>query len=224
MRTWPRLVGWRLATDGVIALNLCSGSPNLSSESGCTCHSMFADRSRRIAPGEGAELRRGHRQRAGLEQQVLQPHGRLTEQRVHALVQGDGVTSPCRCCGSAGGRGGSPRLPARSCDHLDAVGRCSSAPGPMPESCRICGEPMAPAARITSRRAARRSPVTRSIPVARGPASPGVDRDAPHLGIRPDGQVRPVQDRPQERLGAAPAPAGCAGSSGSRRCRSCRPG
>ena len=43
MRTCPRLVGWRLATDGVIALNLCSGSPNLSSDSGCTCHSMFAD-------------------------------------------------------------------------------------------------------------------------------------------------------------------------------------
>ena len=42
----------------------------------------------------------------------------------------------------------------------------------MPESCRICGEPMAPAARMTSRRASSRSPVTSSIPVARGPASP----------------------------------------------------
>src|SRR5437867_11006941 len=43
MRTWPRLVGRRLHTDGVIAGKRCSGEPNLSSDSGCTCHSMFAD-------------------------------------------------------------------------------------------------------------------------------------------------------------------------------------
>ncbi len=43
MRTWPRLVGCRLQTDGVIASNACSGEPNLSSDNGCTCHSMFAD-------------------------------------------------------------------------------------------------------------------------------------------------------------------------------------
>ena len=42
IRTWPRLVGCRLQTDGVIASNLCSGEPNLSSDNGCTCHSMFA--------------------------------------------------------------------------------------------------------------------------------------------------------------------------------------
>src|SRR6185503_13812756 len=41
IRTQPREVGLRLQTLGVIARNGCSGSPNLSRESGCTCHSMF---------------------------------------------------------------------------------------------------------------------------------------------------------------------------------------
>src|SRR5260221_11061323 len=41
MRTQPRELGRRLHTLGVIAGKLCSGSPNLSSDSGCTCHSMF---------------------------------------------------------------------------------------------------------------------------------------------------------------------------------------
>src|SRR5919202_6223991 len=41
MRTQPRELGRRLHTLGVIAGKLCSGSPNLSSESGCTCHSML---------------------------------------------------------------------------------------------------------------------------------------------------------------------------------------
>src|SRR5438067_10472392 len=43
MRTQPRELGRRLQTLGVIAGKLCSGSPNLSSDSGCTCHSMFGD-------------------------------------------------------------------------------------------------------------------------------------------------------------------------------------
>src|SRR5438034_10553872 len=41
MRTQPRELGRRLHTLGVIAGKLCSGSPNLSSDSGCTCHSML---------------------------------------------------------------------------------------------------------------------------------------------------------------------------------------
>src|SRR5688572_1839241 len=41
MRTQPRELGLRLQTLGVIAGNECSGSPNLSSDSGCTCHSML---------------------------------------------------------------------------------------------------------------------------------------------------------------------------------------
>src|SRR5687768_3289160 len=42
MRTHPRERGRRLHTLGVIAENVCNGSPNLSSDSGWTCHSMFA--------------------------------------------------------------------------------------------------------------------------------------------------------------------------------------
>src|SRR3981081_3969140 len=40
MRTAPRELGRRLQTLGVIAGRLCRGSPNLSSDKGCTCHSI----------------------------------------------------------------------------------------------------------------------------------------------------------------------------------------
>ena len=43
MRIWPRLLGRKLQTDGVMALNLCNGSPNLSRERGWTCHSMLGE-------------------------------------------------------------------------------------------------------------------------------------------------------------------------------------
>ena len=39
----PRLEGRKLQTEGVIASYLCSGEPNASNDSGCTCHSMLAD-------------------------------------------------------------------------------------------------------------------------------------------------------------------------------------
>src|SRR6185369_2169458 len=42
MRTLPRLVGLRLHTLAVNALNGCSGSPNASSESGWTWYSRLA--------------------------------------------------------------------------------------------------------------------------------------------------------------------------------------
>src|SRR4051812_5638772 len=41
MRTVPRLVGFRLHTLAVKAGNACSGSPNASSDSGCTWYSML---------------------------------------------------------------------------------------------------------------------------------------------------------------------------------------
>src|SRR4051812_35370335 len=41
MRTAPRLVGLRLHTLAVKALNGCSGSPKASSDSGCTWYWMF---------------------------------------------------------------------------------------------------------------------------------------------------------------------------------------
>src|SRR5688572_6039530 len=42
-RTCPRLVGFRLHTLAVKALNGCSGSPKASSDSGCTWYSMFGN-------------------------------------------------------------------------------------------------------------------------------------------------------------------------------------
>jgi hypothetical protein len=50
-RTWPRLVGCRLQTLAVNAGKRCSGSPNLSSDSGCTWNWMLArsrDRAERV--------------------------------------------------------------------------------------------------------------------------------------------------------------------------------
>src|SRR5438477_5283595 len=44
MRTVPRLVGFRLHTLAVNAGNGCSGSPNASSDSGCTWYSMLGQR------------------------------------------------------------------------------------------------------------------------------------------------------------------------------------
>src|SRR5687768_256188 len=41
MRTCPRLVGFKLHTLAVNALNGCSGSPKASSDSGCTWYSML---------------------------------------------------------------------------------------------------------------------------------------------------------------------------------------
>ena len=45
----------------------------------------------KIAPGEGAELRRRHRERPGPEQRVFHRHRRFAEQTVHSLVERDGV-------------------------------------------------------------------------------------------------------------------------------------
>ena len=63
MRTWPRLVGFRLQTLAVKALKRCSGSPKASSDSGCTWYSRFGMRALRVAAREGAELRRRHAHR-----------------------------------------------------------------------------------------------------------------------------------------------------------------
>ena len=91
IRTWPRLVGRRLQTDGVIAGNGWSGSPNLSRLKGCTCHSIFGARLRRIALREGAQLGRGHGEGPRPEEEVLESHHGLAEQAVGALVQRPGI-------------------------------------------------------------------------------------------------------------------------------------
>ena len=82
--------------------------------------------------------------------------------------------APCRSSASAGGPAGSRRRRAARCTTSMPSSR-SRAAGPMPESCRICGEPMAPAARIDLARAHRAVAAPPSwrntTPAARPPSS-----------------------------------------------------
>ena len=74
----------------------------------------------------------------------------------------------------------------------------------MPESCRICGEPTAPAERITSPRGARLDDLA-VLPELHADRAPAVEQ---HLldqraGLEP--QVRPLQHRLQEAARRRPA-------------------
>ncbi len=71
----------------VKALNRCSGSPNLSRDSGCVWISTLAVACVGRRAREAAELAGRHRERPGPEQGVLEAHRGLAEQAVHALVQ-----------------------------------------------------------------------------------------------------------------------------------------
>src|ERR1700759_999905 len=88
MRTVPREVGCRLQALTVMAGNRCKGSPNLSSDSGCTWNWILA-RSRWEwergkmprwggapvrGPGEKAEVGRRHGQGPGSAKNVIEPH------------------------------------------------------------------------------------------------------------------------------------------------------
>ena len=78
------------------------------------------------------------------------PHQRPAEQRVIDLVQGLHAARPCRSCAAADGPAGcGPRLARRATTGMPSD--CSSAPGPMPERCRISHRAdRRPAHRITS--------------------------------------------------------------------------
>ena len=82
-----------------------------------------------------------------------------------------------------------------------------SSGGPMPESSRSCGEPIAPAARITSRSA--RAPSRRPRgPVADADRASALELEAGDLRAGDHLEVRPRQRRAQEPVGGAPpAPA-----------------
>ena len=85
--------------------------------------------------------------------------------------------------------------------------RASSSAGPMPESSSSCGEPIAPAARITSRSArATCSPPRRRGSERRSAGRPRARRRDVGARARPRGSAR-LQRRAQERVGRAPAPA-----------------
>ncbi len=79
---------------------------------------------------------------------------------------------------------------------------------PMPESCRICGEPMAPPARMTSRRVDPLDPVATRIFNADRPRA--VEQDAVDQRVGEELKVRPLQCRTQigarRALPAPPAP------------------
>ena len=102
-----------------------------------------------VAPREGAELR-GRRSAARAGTGRTRGHPGAPSSSVGALVQGDGF-GPCRPAQlqmvlQVARRRPAARAAARS------RAACSAAPGPMPDSCSRCGEPMAPAARYLAAR------------------------------------------------------------------------
>ena len=155
-RTMPRLVGRRLHTLAVKAGNSCSGSPNLSSDSGWTWNWMLARSRDGIGAREQPELRRRHGERAAPEQRVVEPHARAAEQRVIGLVQrlhaGDLVDAAAAADGPAGSR----RRPAGRA-RAECRALAARSPGPTPDSRRSWTEPIAPGGEDHLAAAARRS-------------------------------------------------------------------
>ena len=161
----------------------------------------------RIGLHEGAELGGRHGHRPAPRERVLRREAGALHQALEALVHGLARPRPCRRSGSAGGPAGSRRR-RRARARTSMPSGCSTAPGPMPDSCRICGLPMAPAARITSRVAVKRARLRRAG-ARRGPSR--ACRPAP--AARPAHASRPSRLRrwlhgAQEALGGVPAHAG----------------
>ncbi|MNV57297.1 hypothetical protein D3C71_1496220 [compost metagenome] len=155
-------------TLAVNAGNACSGSPNASSDSGCTWYSRLGwGRSGRLrvnAPScDGAMLM------GPLRLKAYSMPMRALPSRLDASTLS--VGAPCTL--------NTVRICRWSCRLAPTPGRslttgmpcfCSSAAGPMPDSCSSCGELMAPAQTSTSPVActvSRPSPVATSTPVQR---------------------------------------------------------
>ena len=199
----PRLSGRRLQTEAVKAGKGCKRVAELVQRQGLDVILQVGRLARGIGLGEGAELAGRHGERAAAEQAYSRPMARRPDEAVGALVHGPGARDLEEPSGSAGGPAGSRPRPGARGPAARRV-RAAAAPWPMPESCSSWGEPMAPPARITSRRAVTlASPASsrRSTPVARRPSR----RTAQGLGVGQDPQVRALQDRAQEGLGRGPA-------------------
>ena len=141
--------GFRLQTLAVKASKACSGSPNASSDSGCTWYSRFGQRQLRAAARERAELRRRHAHRPAARQAYSGRCAPCPERRRQRVERARAVDAEhgahLQVVLQVGADAG--QLVAQR----DA-GRPAARPAPMPESCRICGEPIAPAASSTSPR------------------------------------------------------------------------
>src|SRR5574340_1053485 len=142
MRARPREVGRRLHGLAVNAGNLCGGSPNLSSEIGCTWYS-------RLGVGcDGSDFTNAPICDGAM---VIGPlRNNAYSRPIFALVHHElsMVLSVCafftlnamrNCRWSCR----LPPTPGSSCATAMPC-PCNNAPGPMPESCKICGLPIAP--------------------------------------------------------------------------------
>ena len=172
IRTWPRLSGRRLHTDAVKAGKGWSGSPNFSSDSGCTWYSRFG------VSREGSDLAKApswlgdmvigpRRNRAYSSPMPTRPSRLLARSLIVLVLRTLKARRTCKWSCRLSPTPGSAWTMGMPCS-------CSTSPGPTPESCRSWGEATAPAARITSRRAvtlisapSRRS----STPTARRPSN-----------------------------------------------------
>src|SRR5258708_2250044 len=198
MRAVPREVGRRLHTEGVMAGTGCSASPNFSSDSGCTCHSMLGVASDGSLFANAPSCDGGIVSGPVLKRRYSSAMAALPNQRLARSFSVGPLTfhtmriwrwswrlppTPSSACAT-----GTPRL-------------CSSSPGPIPETCSRCGEPIDPAARITAFSALARS-FHDHVDADRAPP---LEEHLPHVRFRDDGEVGPRHRRPQPRLGRAPA-------------------
>ena len=148
MRIQPRLLGRRLHTDGVIAGYWCNGSPKRSSDSGCTCHSMLADGCAGSLFANAPSCEGGMVSGPVRKSRYSRPIAALPNSE---LARSFRVVTPCtlytvRICRWScrfSPTPGSSWMTAMPCSR-------SSGAGPTPDSCRSCGEPIAPAASTTS--------------------------------------------------------------------------
>ena len=202
MRTWPRDVGRRLHTEGVIAGNGCSGSPNLSRRAAARATRCSRLGCAGVALRERAQLRGRHRERpASGRGGTRAPMSRLARTgcwRARSAWR-LWILHTMRICrwswrfSPTPGRSWTTGMPCA----------CSSAAGAdAGELQELRRDPMAPAASTTSRRAGTCAvePSARRISTpGRAPGAVAALDDHPRdVRVGEDGQVRPTLDGAEE--------------------------